>query len=118
MWRTRCWGSARADNVKSNSPETEGEMYLCNARYLCIWAVQLATRPKLATGRKLPGVQFGNLHIVCRTSVLIIWRIGCKLSVRMWGIGIVLPNRVLQTPLKRARSDRVPNNSNKSRPTN
>ena len=32
--------------------------------------------------------------------------------------GIVLPNRVLQTPLKRARSDRVPNNSNKSRPTN
>ena len=45
MWRTRCWGSARADNVKSNSPETEGEMYLCNARYLCIWAVQLATRP-------------------------------------------------------------------------
>ena len=118
MWRTRCWGSARADNVKSNSPETEGEMYLCNARYLCIWAVQLATRPNWPLVGNFPGVQFGNLHFVCRTSVLIIWRIGCKLSVRMWGIGIVLPNRVLQTPLKRARSDRVPNNSNKSRPTN
>ena len=56
MWRTRCWGSARADNVKSNSPETEGEMYFCNARCLCIWAVQLATRPNSADGRKLPGV--------------------------------------------------------------
>jgi PAS domain S-box-containing protein len=37
--------------------ETEGEMYFCNARCLCIWAVQLATRPNLADGRKLPGVQ-------------------------------------------------------------
>ena len=34
--------------------ETEGEMYFCNARCLCIWAVQLATRPNLADGRKLP----------------------------------------------------------------
>ena len=37
--------------------ETEGEMYFCNARCLCIWAVQLATRPNLADGRNLPGVQ-------------------------------------------------------------
>jgi hypothetical protein len=37
--------------------ETEGEMYFCNARCLCIWAVQLATRPNLAEGRKLPGAQ-------------------------------------------------------------
>jgi hypothetical protein len=37
--------------------ETEGEMYFCNARCLCIWAVQLATRANLADGRKLPGVQ-------------------------------------------------------------
>jgi hypothetical protein len=37
--------------------ETEGEMHFCNARCLCIWAVQLATRPNLADGRQLPGVQ-------------------------------------------------------------
>jgi hypothetical protein len=37
--------------------ETEGEMYFSNARCLCIWAVQLATRPNLADGRKLPRVQ-------------------------------------------------------------
>ena len=37
--------------------ETEGEMYFCNARCLCIWAVQLATHANLADGRKLPGVQ-------------------------------------------------------------
>jgi hypothetical protein len=37
--------------------ETEGEMYFCNARCLCIWAVQLATRPNLANSRKLPSVQ-------------------------------------------------------------
>jgi hypothetical protein len=37
--------------------EMEGEMYFCNARCLCIWAVQLATRPNLTDGRKLPGVQ-------------------------------------------------------------
>jgi hypothetical protein len=37
--------------------ETEGEMYFCNARCLCIWAVQLATRPNLADSRKLPSVQ-------------------------------------------------------------
>lgn len=37
--------------------EAEGEMYFCNARCLCIWAVQLATRPNLADSRKLPSVQ-------------------------------------------------------------
>jgi len=37
--------------------ETEGEMYFCNARCLSIWSVQLATRPNLADGRQLPGVQ-------------------------------------------------------------
>jgi hypothetical protein len=37
--------------------EIEGEMYFCNARCLCIWAAQLATRPDLAEDRKLPGVQ-------------------------------------------------------------
>jgi hypothetical protein len=37
--------------------ETEGEMYFCNARCLCIWTVQLATRPNLADGRRLPGVR-------------------------------------------------------------
>jgi formate hydrogenlyase transcriptional activator len=31
------------------------------------------------------------LHIMWRTSVLIIWRIGYKSSVRMWGVGTVLP---------------------------
>jgi hypothetical protein len=35
--------------------ETEGEMYFCNARCLCIWAVQLATRPNLTDNRKLAG---------------------------------------------------------------
>jgi hypothetical protein len=33
--------------------ETEGEMYFCNARCLCILAVQLATRPNLTDDRKL-----------------------------------------------------------------
>ena len=37
--------------------EAEGEMYFCNSRCLCIWAVQLATRPNLADGRRLRGVQ-------------------------------------------------------------
>jgi hypothetical protein len=37
--------------------ETEGEMYFCNARCLCIWTVQLATHSNLADGRHLPGVQ-------------------------------------------------------------
>jgi len=41
MWRIQCLGSARADNVKSNRRKTQGEMYLCNARYL---SGRLATR--------------------------------------------------------------------------
>ena len=45
------------DDNEYTLTETEGEMYFCNARCLCIWAVQLATRPNLTDDRKLPGVQ-------------------------------------------------------------
>ena len=34
--------------------EPEGEMHFCNARCLCIWAVQLATRPNLADAGNFP----------------------------------------------------------------
>jgi hypothetical protein len=29
-----------------------GEVYFCNLRCFCIWAVQIATRPKLSDGDK------------------------------------------------------------------
>jgi hypothetical protein len=44
---------------------TDGEMHFCNARCLCIWAVQLAPRPNLADGRQLPGVQLTQPKNVC-----------------------------------------------------
>jgi hypothetical protein len=53
-------------------------------------------------------------------SVLIIWRIGCKSCVRMWPAQSCR-NRALQTPPRpsvRAGSDSVPDNLNKSGPTN
>ncbi|WP_433970198.1 hypothetical protein [Tunturiibacter gelidiferens] len=33
--------------------ESAGEMYFCNARCLCIWAIQLATRPNPTEEQKL-----------------------------------------------------------------
>jgi hypothetical protein len=60
--------------------EKEGEMYFCNARCLCIWAVQLATRPNLADGRKLPDVQLtqptGKRRTFADVGELAKWSVG------------------------------------------
>ena len=65
--------------------ETEGEMYFCNARCLCIWAVQLATRPNLPEDRKLPAVQLtqpnGEQRTFADVAELAKWSVANALDV-------------------------------------
>jgi len=75
--------------------ETEGEMYFCNARCLCVWAVQLATRPNLADGRKLPGVQLtqptGEQRAFADVEELAKWSVANALDDGKQ-IGVITPN--------------------------
>ena len=43
---------SRSRKQRSFSMMAAGEMYFCNLRCFCIWAVQIATKPKLSDADK------------------------------------------------------------------